>query len=120
MKVLFSIILTFTFFGCQSSNSTSESKYGKNTPKDNIKAKQLFQKCQRCHGERGELHAIRKSDIIAFYKKEEIVEALKDYQKGKRNKHRFGHLMKGIVSDFSDHEIHILAEYISQFKKSKK
>ncbi|MCW8838584.1 MAG: cytochrome C [Thiovulaceae bacterium] len=116
MKVIYLILLVFLVSGCQNNNSTAElkTKYGKNSPQDNIKAKELYKKCQRCHGKKAELNALRKSDIIAYYKKEEIIEALKAYQKGKRERHRFGHLMKGIVSDFSDYEINILAEYISQ------
>lgn len=114
MKYLFSFILVFSFFGCQ--NTASNSKYEQNTAQENIKAKELFHRCQRCHGNKAELHALGKSDIIAYYKKEEIVEALTAYQNGKRDKQRFGFLMKGIVADFSEYEIQILADYISQIK----
>ena len=122
MKVIYFIILVFSLFGCQNNNSAPEVKtsYGKNTPQDNIKAKELFKKCQPCHGKKAELHALRRSDIIAYYKKDDIIDALKAYQKGKRERHRFGYLMKGIVSDLSDYEINILADYISQFNKPAK
>jgi cytochrome c553 len=118
MKYLYSLMLVFSFFGCQ--NSAPNSKYEQNTAQDNIKAKELFHTCQKCHGNKGELHALGKSDIIAYYKRDEIVEALTAYQNGKREKHRFGFLMKGIVADFSKHDIQILANYISQIKDQDK
>jgi cytochrome c553 len=122
MKVIYFLILSFLFFGCQDNSSIIETKtdYGKNSPQDNAKAKVLFKKCQPCHGMKAELHALRRSDIIAYYKKDDIIDALKAYQKGKRDRHRFGYLMKGIVSDLSDYQINILADYISQFNNSTK
>lgn len=122
MRVIYFIILVFSLFGCQSNNSSSEVKttYGKNSLQDNIKAKKLFKNCQPCHGKKAELHALRRSDIIAYYKKDDIIDALKAYQKGKRDRHRFGYLMKGIVSNLSDYEISILADYISQFNNTAK
>ena len=122
MKVIYLTILLLSLFGCQNNSSTSATKtdYGENSPQDNAKAKILFTKCQPCHGMKAELHALRRSDIIAYYKKDDIIDALKAYQKGKRERHRFGYLMKGIVSDLSDYQINILADYISQFNKSTK
>ncbi len=122
MKAIYFLILIFSLLGCENNTSTSATKtsYGKNSPQDNAKAKTLFKRCQPCHGERAELHALRKSDIIAYYKKEDIIDALKGYQKGGRERHRFGYLMKGIVSDLSDHQINILADYISELNKQTK
>lgn len=122
MKVIYFIILIFALLGCQNNSSTSAPKtvYGKNSHEDNVKAKELFKKCEPCHGEKAERHALRRADIIAYYKKDDIIDALKAYQKGKRDRHRFGYLMKGIVSDLSDYEINILADYISQFNKDTK
>lgn len=122
MKVICFLILIFSFLGCQNSSSTSTTKtdYGKNTSEENEKAKVLYQKCEQCHSKKGQLHALRRSDIIAYYKKDDIVEALKTYQKGKRDRHRFGYLMKGIVTDLSDYEINILADYISNFEEKTK
>jgi len=114
MKIIYFFILIFSLSGCQNDNSSSKVTYNE------TQAKELYKKCQRCHGKKAELHALRRSDIIAYYKKEDIVKALKAYKKGKRDRHRYGYLMKGIVSDLSEYDINILAEYISKFKKSNK
>lgn len=121
MKIIYFPILLFLLVGCENSDShLPKTDYGKNTADEDIKAAAIFKKCQPCHGEKAELHALRKSDIIAYYKKDDIVDALKAYQNGKRDRHRFGYLMKGIVSDMSDYEINILADYISGFQKNAK
>lgn len=121
MKPFYPFILLFLLVGCNNSDShLPKTDYGKNTPQENQKAAAIFKKCAPCHGKKAQLHALRRSDIIAYYKKKDIVQALKAYQKGKRDRHRFGYLMKGIVSDLSDYEINILADYISEFKNKPK
>lgn len=116
MKTVSFIILISLFLGCQNSSTLSKNIVAQNSPEENAKAKTLFTVCQRCHGEKAELHALTKSDIIAYYSRDDIMQALTSYQKGQRDRHRFGYLMKGIVSDLSPYEINILANYISKLK----
>lgn len=116
MKNISLALVIFIFLGCQNNAISSKEVVAINSAQENLKAELLFKKCQRCHGIKAELNALTKSDIIAYYKRDELIEAITAYQKGQRDRHRFGYLMKGIVSDLSPYEINILANYISKLK----
>ncbi len=83
---------------------------------NNDKGKALYTKCVSCHGINAEKKALNKSQIIADWDKEKILNALQGY----KNK-TYGGAMKGImngqVSKFSQEQLEQLAEYISTLKK---
>ncbi|WP_373004026.1 cytochrome c [Sulfurimonas sp.] len=115
MRLLLILISIFILSGCE--NKTKVLKDIPNTKVENEKAKAIFQRCQRCHGMKAEIAALTKSDIIAHYSKKDLIEALTLYQKGKRDRHRFGYLMKGIIVDLSSDDIRVLADYISKIEE---
>jgi cytochrome c553 len=119
MRLLLLFVLVLVFAGCENKTTTVDNT--PNTEKENDQAKTIFQnKCERCHGENASSKALNVSDIIAYYNKNEIIEALTLYKKGERNRHRFGHLMKGIIDDMTDEEINILADYIANLEQKSK
>lgn len=78
---------------------------------------ELYKKCAACHGQHGEKKALGKSEPIAGWETEKLVEALDEYKKGTRNIHGMGALMKGQVRGMSDDDIKSVAEYIHTLKK---
>lgn len=72
----------------------------------------LFKACASCHGQKAEMKALGKSQVIAGWDKQKIVDALTGYKNG-----TYGGAMKGImvgqVSTKSEAEIDALAEFIS-------
>jgi len=114
MQLTLILLLIVIFSGCE--NKTTNFKNIPNTQTENEKAKEIFTICQRCHGIKGEKSALNVSDIIAYYSKNDLIKALTLYKKSKRDRHRFGSLMTGIIRDLSKDDIRILADYISNFK----
>jgi len=80
-------------------------------------AKTLYTKCATCHGLKGEKAALGKSEVIAGWKANQTIEALKGYKAGTRNTKGMGALMKGQVSALSDADMKALAKYIAKLKK---
>lgn len=115
MRVILILLSIFILNGCE--KETKVIKDVPNTKAENKRAQEIFQRCQRCHGMKAEKAALTKSDIIARYSKDDLIEALTLYQKGKRDRHRFGFLMKGIIIDLSKNDIRIIADYISNIQK---
>jgi len=115
MRLVLIVLSIFILNGCES--KTKVFKDVPNTTVENERAKVLFQKCQRCHGMKAEKPALTKSDIIAHYSKSDLIEALTLYQKGKRDRHRFGFLMKGIIVDLTSDDIRVLSDYVSNIEK---
>ncbi len=76
----------------------------------------IYKKCIKCHGQKGEIEALGVSKKISSMKANDIEEALKGYKMGVRNVYNFGGLMKGQVLSLSDDEIKKLSEYISKLK----
>lgn len=72
----------------------------------------LYKACASCHGQNGEKPALGKSQIIAGWDKQKIIDALNGYKNG-----TYGGAMKAImqgqVSSKSDAQIEALAEFIS-------
>lgn len=80
-------------------------------------AKTLFDKCATCHGQNGEKAALGKSEVIAGWKTDKTLEALKGYKAGTRNTKGMGALMKGQASALSDSDMKALAKHIAKLKK---
>jgi len=76
----------------------------------------LYQKCAACHGQKGEKAALGKSEVIAGWKSDKILEALKGYKAGTRNTKGMGALMKGQMATLSDADMKTLSDYISGLK----
>jgi len=72
----------------------------------------LFKACASCHGQKAEKEALGKSQIIAGWDKEKIINALHGYKDG-----TYGgimkNIMKGQVDSKTDAEIDALATFIS-------
>jgi cytochrome c553 len=72
----------------------------------------LFKSCASCHGQKAEKQALGKSQIIAGWDKEKIINALNGYKDGS-----YGgvmkNIMKGQVGTKTDAEISALATFIS-------
>ena len=76
----------------------------------------LFQKCAACHGQKAEKQALGKSEVIAGWKSDKVLEALKGYKAGTRNTKGMGALMKGQTATLSDTDMKVLSEYIATLK----
>jgi len=76
----------------------------------------LFQKCAACHGAKGEKAALGKSEVIAGWKSDKVLDALKGYKAGTRNTKGMGALMKGQTAALSDADMKALADHIAGLK----
>ena len=76
----------------------------------------LYQKCSACHGLKGEKQALGKSQVIAGWKADKTLEALKGYKAGTRNTKGMGALMKGQLAALSDGDMKALSDYIATLK----
>jgi cytochrome c553 len=76
----------------------------------------LFQKCSACHGAKGEKAALGKSEVIAGWKADKTVDALKGYKAGTRNIKGMGSIMKGQSASLSDSDMKALGDYIAALK----
>jgi len=92
---------------------TTESKeVPSSVVESSIDAKALFKACASCHGEKAEKIALGKSQVIAGWDKQRIINAINGYKDGS-----YGgvmkNIMKGQVSTKTDAEIDALAGFIS-------
>jgi cytochrome c553 len=76
----------------------------------------LYTKCASCHGAKGDKQALGKSQVIAGWKEDQTLEALKGYKAGTRNTKGMGALMKGQTAALSDEDMKALAKYIAGLK----
>ncbi|MDD5716570.1 MAG: c-type cytochrome [Sulfuricurvum sp.] len=76
----------------------------------------LFQKCAACHGAKGEKAALGKSEVIAGWKSDKVLEALKGYKSGSRNTKGMGAIMKGQMAALSDGDMKTIADYVAGLK----
>jgi len=76
----------------------------------------LFQKCAVCHGQKGEKQALGKSEVIAGWKSDKTLDALKGYKEGTRNTKGMGALMKGQTATLGDADMKVLSQYIATLK----
>lgn len=76
----------------------------------------LYQKCAACHGLKGEKAALGKSVVIAGWKADQTLDALKGYKSGTRNTKGMGAIMKGQTAALSDGDMKALADYIAILK----
>lgn len=76
----------------------------------------LFQKCAACHGQKAEKSALGKSEVIAGWKADKTLDALKGYKAGTRNTKGMGAIMKGQMATLGDADMKSLADYIAGLK----
>ncbi|WP_295052366.1 c-type cytochrome [Sulfuricurvum sp.] len=76
----------------------------------------LYQKCAACHGAKGEKAALGKSEVIAGWKADKTLDALKGYKAGTRNTKGMGAIMKGQTATLSEGDMKTLSEYIAGLK----
>ena len=90
-----------------------ELKQVNETATNELSAEALFKTCASCHGLKGEKEALGKSQVIAGWDKQRIVDALNGYKNG-----TYGGVMKNImtgqVKNKTDAEIEALADLISK------
>ncbi len=79
-----------------------------------VDAAKLYQACAGCHGADGKNAALGKSQPIAGWSKESVVQALKAYKAGSRNLYGMGAVMKGQAGKLSDAQMEALGAYISK------
>ncbi len=79
---------------------------------DTTDGAKIFQQCAVCHGEKGHKRSLNVSKHIAGMKKEDVYNALVDYQTGKRNQYGYGSMMKGQAKKLSDKQKHSVSEYV--------
>jgi len=128
-KIALSLILLGSFAFAAEANATApkadanatKAKVEANATKaaagDAAKGKAVFARCAGCHGQNGEKHALGKSDVIAGWDAAKVVDALKGYKAGTRNKHGMGGTMKGQAASLSDADMANVAAYIATLKK---
>ena len=79
---------------------------------DGLDGEVLYKSCASCHGQKAEKEALGKSQIIAGWEKEKIIQALNGYKDGS-----YGgvmkNIMKGQIASKTDAEIDALATFIS-------
>lgn len=83
---------------------------------DNDLGKKVYTKCVACHGPKANLKALGKSEIIAGWPTQKIVEALEGYKAGMLNTHGMGATMKGIATPLSKEDMEAVAQYISDMQ----
>jgi len=76
----------------------------------------LFQKCAACHGQKAEKAALGKSEVIAGWKSDKTLDALKGYKAGTRNTKGMGALMKGQTAALSDSDMKMISDYVAGLK----
>jgi len=76
----------------------------------------LFQKCVACHGAKAEKAALGKSEVIAGWKADKTLDALKGYKAGTRNTKGMGAIMKGQTATLSDADMKTIADYVAGLK----
>lgn len=76
----------------------------------------LYQKCAACHGLKGEKNALGKSEVIAGWKADKTLKALKAYKAGTRNIKGMGALMKGQMASMNGVDMKALSDYIATLK----
>jgi cytochrome c553 len=86
----------------------------------NLNGESLYSKCSGCHGSKGEIPAMGKSNIIAGQKVFDLIDSFKGYLQNKKNEAGMATLMKGQLASFSEAELATLAIYISEMNPSKK
>lgn len=72
--------------------------------------------CYACHGEKMELSCYGVTEITNTLSKETILEALREYKSGKRNKYGMGNVMKAQIHPLNDDELKALSKYIPTLK----
>ena len=77
----------------------------------------LFKKCGICHGEQGQKRSLNVSKVIAGWKAEDVVEALKAYKEKSRNQYGFGNMMGGQATKLTDEQMREVAEYVESLPK---
>ena len=82
------------------------------TVAEGLDGEALFKSCASCHGQKAEKEALGKSQVIAGWNKEKIIQALNGYKDG-----TYGgvmkNIMKGQVATKTDAEVDALATFIS-------
>ncbi len=79
-----------------------------------ISGAELFAPCKSCHGSKAEKKALGRSQVIALWSEQNIINALKGY-KAKTYGGAMKNMMYGQVSKLNDEQIKALAKHIKSF-----
>ena len=71
-------------------------------------------KCFSCHGEKASKAALNKSQIIAGWDAQKVIQSISDYKEGKGGPMK--NVMKPIATGLSDDEIKAVAASIASYK----
>ena len=80
-----------------------------------VSATSLFDRCGVCHGAKGQKQSLNLTTAIAGMNKNDVVDILKEYKAGSRDKYGFGKMMKGQASKLSIDDMKELGRYIESF-----
>jgi len=83
----------------------------------NIEGKEIWQTCKGCHGEKGDVKALGRSEAIAGRDRETTIYQLKEYKIGALDQYGMGGVMKGQVAKLSNKDIESVATYIEKLAK---
>jgi len=75
---------------------------------------EIYKKCVACHGQKAELKALGKSEVIAGWSSDKIFADLEGYKNGTINKYGMATTMKGIVTPLSKDDLRAVSDYISK------
>jgi cytochrome c553 len=75
----------------------------------------IFVKCAGCHGDKAQKKALNRSEVIAGWPKEKLIDAIKGYKDGTYGGAMKG-VMKGRVASLNDKDIEKVSQYISSLK----
>lgn len=105
-----------TLLSTNNSDKITHEANNKDSIKTEISGKTLYSSCQSCHGMKAEKKALNRSQIIADWSEENIIQALQGYQDK-----TYGGPMKNImykyVAKLSKNQIEQIAHYIKSLKK---
>lgn len=87
-----------------------------------VKGKEVFNevKCFICHGNKAEKKSLNVSEVIQNWTVVQIVDALKGYKAGTRDKYGFSKMMGGKAQKLNETQMHSVAVYISSLGDSTK
>lgn len=83
----------------------------------NINAKELYQKCSKCHGKDGKHRAFDRSGVIAGQDAQNLINTIMSYKQAEFSNHSPSLIMSKQVLTLSTEQIEALANFISNLGK---
>lgn len=81
-----------------------------------LSASSLYKRCASCHGVKGEKASLNLTNAIAGMKSSDVIDILKEYKAGTRNKYGLGIMMKGQAGRLSLEDMKEIGEHIESME----